>query len=638
MVDDYHIHSEFDYYDNNYTSSEKIIKSLFGINHSKFEHYSDDEFAESIRREFSYENYTKGNIRQLSNNYENEETREYTELLPASHWRAYLNSPRCAQESSYNYGENGEGLHHSYHVAPGVTISDDIFLKFNRECLYQTLNHLNRENINTNICEVPNEEQFECDICGYIFGSEENLKAHMKIHENVQHMLMQENNHLDIDRFNYPVEADDKNGKNRSQKIHYCDLCGRGFNFKSWLKRHMLVHSTEKTYNCPHCDKHFTRDSILKTHMDRVHPDETTYSCTQCDYICNSSDLLEMHTRAHKEEDKEKPETPPTGGSPNTFGDNQPSTPNIPSGNQDKLLKCNECDYSCNTTGSLNIHSKIHHSGEKLYSCNVCDKKFISSSGMYNHLKNHTEEKRFQCIQCQYSSKDKCSLKAHLLRVHTNKDLMECSICTIMCGTYEGLQQHMLEHIYEEPYKCDLCDFQTTKKRTFNIHQKGHTTDNKYDCEHCDKKFDQYSELERHMIKHTQEKPFTCSLCEYRTAYKSALKTHLLVKHMDIKPYTCDHCNLKFSIETNLVRHMLKHTQEKPFMCDECGYRCNQKAGLEKHNCSNHTQKKSTECDNGEKSNDSKTEDQINDSNIGSLASPASNADVQLEAMDVENE
>lgn len=55
-----------------------------------------------------------------------------------------------------------------------------------------------------------------------------------------------------------------------------CSVCGRGFhgrNRRQDLERHMLTHTGEKPYQCPHCPHRTNRIGNLKTHVFAIHRD-----------------------------------------------------------------------------------------------------------------------------------------------------------------------------------------------------------------------------------------------------------------------------------------------------------------------------------------------------------------------------
>ncbi|CCE64191.1 hypothetical protein TPHA_0G03510 [Tetrapisispora phaffii CBS 4417] len=53
--------------------------------------------------------------------------------------------------------------------------------------------------------------------------------------------------------------------------IFRCNVCGKYFKRKSWLKRHLLSHSSNRQYSCPWClSKHKRKDNLLQ-HMKLKH-------------------------------------------------------------------------------------------------------------------------------------------------------------------------------------------------------------------------------------------------------------------------------------------------------------------------------------------------------------------------------
>ena len=66
-------------------------------------------------------------------------------------------------------------------------------------------------------------------------------------------------------------EDDDNDDNNRvdskiARSKRSCDVCGKSFNHYSRLRRHLLVHSTEKPHRCDQCGKRFKRKDALKSH------------------------------------------------------------------------------------------------------------------------------------------------------------------------------------------------------------------------------------------------------------------------------------------------------------------------------------------------------------------------------------
>ena len=93
------------------------------------------------------------------------------------------------------------------------------------------------------------EGSHACATCGLSYKSDSELKIHLKTHS----------------------------GK---QQKYYCDICKKGWVHSFELKRHMVVHTTEKPHPCTHCNTRFKRFSDLKRHIRVRHADKC--SDTDC--------------------------------------------------------------------------------------------------------------------------------------------------------------------------------------------------------------------------------------------------------------------------------------------------------------------------------------------------------------------
>lgn len=83
------------------------------------------------------------------------------------------------------------------------------------------------------------------------------------------------------------------------QALKSCRFCGSQFGRDSDLLQHIdQMHSGEKPFTCPQCDKRFAYKHHLTSHL-RVHTGERPHSCPFCAKTFSQSSNLNVHVRVH---------------------------------------------------------------------------------------------------------------------------------------------------------------------------------------------------------------------------------------------------------------------------------------------------------------------------------------------------
>eukprot|EP00118_Oscarella_pearsei_P028393 m.2047 g.2047 ORF g.2047 m.2047 type:complete len:453 (+) comp8202_c0_seq2:237-1595(+) len=108
--------------------------------------------------------------------------------------------------------------------------------------------------------------QYQCDLCGEIFGCTNQLGQHLRIHT--------------------------------ADKPFTCHYCLKTFTQRSHLTRHLYTHTGEKPYKCPHCEKAFARSTTLADHVN-THTHSRPHKCPHCDRAFNQKSGLRYHIRTH---------------------------------------------------------------------------------------------------------------------------------------------------------------------------------------------------------------------------------------------------------------------------------------------------------------------------------------------------
>ena len=117
-----------------------------------------------------------------------------------------------------------------------------------------------------------------CNYCTNTYACTEEYLIHMKDCEKKSHFQLTK--------------------RNICKKCYKCEVCNKEFTYKSYLKRHINVHTSEKPYKCNHCDKEFTHKSTLTNH-NRVHSGAKPFKCNQSEKEFTKKSKLTSHIRVH---------------------------------------------------------------------------------------------------------------------------------------------------------------------------------------------------------------------------------------------------------------------------------------------------------------------------------------------------
>uniref|UniRef100_A0AAY5ET36 Zinc finger protein n=1 Tax=Electrophorus electricus TaxID=8005 RepID=A0AAY5ET36_ELEEL len=168
------------------------------------------------------------------------------------------------------------------------------------------------------------ERPFQCDECKALFRTPFSLQRHLLIHNSERTFKCDQ---CDAtfkrkDTLNVHIQV-----VHDGHKKYKCDLCEKAFVTPSVLKSHKKTHTGEKEKICPYCGQKFASNGTLRVHI-RSHtgqyppppPSEQTwlyphaglsltppppqngerpYQCPYCDKAFSKNDGLKMHIRTH---------------------------------------------------------------------------------------------------------------------------------------------------------------------------------------------------------------------------------------------------------------------------------------------------------------------------------------------------
>ncbi|XP_058466622.1 uncharacterized protein LOC131439513 [Malaya genurostris] len=304
---------------------------------------------------------------------------------------------------------------------------------------------------------TPLEEGYKCDLldCGARFRQPETLAYHKRCHT----------------QSNDPTSSDGIR----------CPECGSQ-EFRNWNTLHTHLwreHSIDmELYSCHLCNfKTPVLCRLNNTHM-KIHSDEKNFICAICDKAFKNNKQLRNHRRSHRElpsnpQAKEKYDEQRHDNSKHQFL--QP-------------VNCVKCGLKFSNPKILKAHVETSHvldgdhcgGGEGRMKCSICGMVFKTRYLLKSHVAKHSDEKKFKCSDCDYSTNDHNAIRRHKMRHNTEGHMYRCSYCdytSIQSTTYRKHLERMHADVASNLlYKCSKCSFVSISELKYQLHRAKHDT------------------------------------------------------------------------------------------------------------------------------------------------------------------
>ncbi|XP_052748362.1 zinc finger protein 41-like isoform X2 [Galleria mellonella] len=235
--------------------------------------------------------------------------------------------------------------------------------------------------------DIPEEkiEEFKCKVCDVVYNLESDLKSHTDTVHKETDRIKQESR----DRVKSKQEKPPSKEAGRDERPQ-CVECGKIFSSRKTYRYHLnVLHKGQNRYPCPRCGKVYQWKSNLGRHM-RSHKarDSGELYCAACDKRFASVATYRQHLRVSRRHVAEA----------------------------EFSFVCDDCGKKFVNKTRLRDHIDWDHLNKVKFRCQLCNKN--AAKLKYHIVAMHTSETPYECPQCGAAFGWYSSLYRHLREVH----------------------------------------------------------------------------------------------------------------------------------------------------------------------------------------------------------------------------
>ena len=364
------------------------------------------------------------------------------------------------------------------------------------DCEFCTEVFFSAADLDSHIKKVHPDEEPICNVCQAQFDTLKSLRKHKRsVHKRKDaKMKCQDCGKVCSSPYAYYLH---ERAVHKKVEHYTCDICGKSFTYHNTLKLHKLHHAGERPFKCtvPNCGKSYLSSSHLKGHITAVHSGEKKFVCPVCNKRFPYEHSLKTHMPLHTDQ---------------------------------REFICCVCSKGFVTQGALRSHEALHEPNQGSYQCKECGKTYRTPNQLRGHERRHTPDRnRYMCHICGCTFMFRSNLEAHAV-VHRTDKTFHCKLCEKSFKTYATLYSHMKVHQTEKPFMCEICAKGFKTKECLKAHSRRHSGEKPFKCVLCKSCFPDKGGLSKHLkTVHSTKPNFQCPACKKKCSRADNLRVHM---------------------------------------------------------------------------------------------------------------
>lgn len=350
--------------------------------------------------------------------------------------------------------------------------------------------HLKSHDVNSFVRQQPNT----CEICLRTFQSKSNFKRHLQQHiiypymcklcrkffknvdEFTEHTLTCQKERPHVCQLCNKGFFDQKTLSGHAINCHSvstvntCLICGKIYQTKYGLKKHIQRHVYRKSYQCPHCSDVYHREDVYKVHLTEHSEGKDYICCSLCNKVLRPSNLSRHMSLCH---------TKKCCICKNVFKDRGSLRNHMRKHNIHVDVNCEICMKHFNSEHNYRAHKRGHHTDA--FRCHICHKRLYDHPHLHHHL--HAKHKENFPLTCGFCNKEFQNVTKHSCQIcrkifsrkvklwtHNPKQKVTCEICNETFSR-DGLLCHKIFKHLRRPFKCEFCNEQFKHLNDLKVHR-----------------------------------------------------------------------------------------------------------------------------------------------------------------------